>query len=413
MDKTITDLIEQLRATLNVSDAEITDLIDTVRTEALSEAKATLKKMVLKNILERALLQTGEMSPSIASQSDWSRLTGPSLLPAESEKTLATETTSLSSTPPDLNGHHLSNQEDSSVPFIEAGLFMPAEHEPELQTRGYYLYGIVWDEADRSLTDLPAQGIEPNYPVYALPYQSIQAIVSQVALGEFGETALKINLQDKHWLESHLQAHQAIMEQVMETHTFIPMRFCTICPTESDVMDLLRRYHDEFLDMLSRLQGKQEWSVKTYCDRERLRQILPEISPKIRELQTELAKNANSAAYLLKKKLERVTADESEQLSRSYALQGYDRLVKLAESAVNLPLSHTEAIHELRPLVLNGAYLLAEDQVAPFQTEVVQLNHEYHGQGLCFELTGPRPPYNFVDLQINFPRPGDPLQLGD
>ena len=47
-------------------------------------------------------------------------------------------------------------------------------------------------------------------------------------------------------------------------------------------------------------------------------------------------------------------------------------------------------------MILNGAYL-AMDGGAALSTETAALAAEHDARGISFELTGPWPPYNFVE----------------
>ena len=49
-------------------------------------------------------------------------------------------------------------------------------------------------------------------------------------------------------------------------------------------------------------------------------------------------------------------------------------------------------------MILNGAYLVAGERVAAFQSELASLEKEYTDLGFRYEMTGPWPPYNFVAI---------------
>jgi hypothetical protein len=49
-------------------------------------------------------------------------------------------------------------------------------------------------------------------------------------------------------------------------------------------------------------------------------------------------------------------------------------------------------------MILNGAYLVAEEQLATFRAELKNLSEEYSDFGFIYEMTGPWPPYNFVSV---------------
>ena len=48
-------------------------------------------------------------------------------------------------------------------------------------------------------------------------------------------------------------------------------------------------------------------------------------------------------------------------------------------------------------MFLNGAYLVAADRVRAFRAALDELEAEVGPKGAVYELTGPWPPYNFVE----------------
>ena len=54
-------------------------------------------------------------------------------------------------------------------------------------------------------------------------------------------------------------------------------------------------------------------------------------------------------------------------------------------------------------MILNGAYLVAEERMTAFQAELASLEGEYGDLGLSYEVTGPWPPYNFVSTCTEVP----------
>ena len=91
-----------------------------------------------------------------------------------------------------------------------------------------------------------------------------------------------------------------------------------------------------------------------------------------------------------------IVAEEMERVSEEYAQCSHDRLANHAEEAVISPLQSKELTGRKETMVLNGAYLVAEGQLAAFQAELESLEEEYDGLGFSYEMTGPWPPYNFV-----------------
>ena len=52
-------------------------------------------------------------------------------------------------------------------------------------------------------------------------------------------------------------------------------------------------------------------------------------------------------------------------------------------------------------MVLHAGYLLAEERREPFHELAGRLAEHYRPEGLLVEVTGPWPPYNFVDRDVS------------
>ena len=259
-----------------------------------------------------------------------------------------------------------------------------------MDSHGCYVYGIT-----RRVDTLPLaeKGIDPACPVYALPYENVQAIVSEVSLAEFGVEVLEANVQDLQWLAARVRAHESILEAILPHCTLIPMRFCTIFLSESRVREMLAECHDGYINTLTRLDGRKEWGVKVYVDRAIISQRVGDISDKVKKLEMEMAEKSGGAAYLWKKRLDEAVAVEADRVSIEVVERSHELLSGHAEESVANPLQSRESAEEM---ILNGAYLVADERLAAFQAELAGLDDEYVALGFGFRESGPWPPYNFV-----------------
>ena len=263
---------------------------------------------------------------------------------------------------------------------------------------GLYVYGIVGNGGSRPLGGLPAEGIDPAWAAYAVPYQAIQAIVSRVSLREFGQEQLRDNLDDLQWVTAKAHAHQRVLQAVLPNQTIVPMKFGTIYLSESCVQEALAQYYDDLVRALARVDGKGEWGVKVYCDRGALAQRVGEVSDKVNQLSMEMAAKSSGAAYFVRKRLEETIDEETERVCDEYAQDSHDRLSSHAEEAVISALQSKEMTGRRDQMILNGAYLVADEQLAVFGAELESLEEGYGQLGFSYEMTGPWPPYNFAAL---------------
>jgi len=425
-EKTSRLMIELKDMMIEASDGQITKIIREARDEALAEAKAIIKDMMVRSTLERALgklegvgrsavpatLSRGaeEQGSKGAGELRECSATSPPLgSPSRSEKQIQQEIEAVRRKIAE-NERLLSQVKASSVK-AEEEQEPPAEKEAGApidggeEEYGYYVYGIVGSDGSQSIEGLPKEGIDPTHPVYALQPSAIShqpsdinAIVSKVSLQEFGQEQLEAHLNDIKWVEAKVLAHQRTLEAMLASRTLVPMRFCTIYQSESRVQEILAQHYDDFVEALATLEGKHEWGVKVYCDGETLAQKVAEISDRVKELKAEMEQKSSGAAYFLKNKIDETIAEEVERISDEYAQRSHDRLSSHAEEAIINALQSKKLTGQKEAMVLNGAYLVAKEQLAAFRAELESLAEEHSDLGFIYEMTGPWPPYNFVSI---------------
>ena len=174
------------------------------------------------------------------------------------------------------------------------------------------------------------------------------------------------------------------------------MRFCTIFQSESRVREMLGEHHDDFVNTLTRLEGKKEWGLKVFGDGAILAQRIGEVSDRVKRLEMEMAEKSGGAAYLWKKRLDEAITAEIDRVSIECAQRSHDRFSNRAEESVTCPLQGKEITGRTEEMILNGTYLVADERLGAFQAELAGLEDEYDALGFSFEVSGPWPPYNFV-----------------
>lgn len=263
------------------------------------------------------------------------------------------------------------------------------------------LYAIV--PAGVYLGDWP--GLDMDRPVFVCEVDGLAAIVSWVRETHFNQHALKENLQDIEWLSVHANLFQSVLNRLVATQQpLIPLRFCTIYASESDVQTILKTSGTSLQSELDRLRGKEEWGLKLRLDMEYLGQsildgapLLPEMpmAVTITALQERIKKVPAGSAFLLKKQLDQQIKQYIESLRVYYATQSHNRLKQYAvDFTTNTPDTND------RSLVLHAAYLVAHKEASLFLHEVELLTATYTGVGLQYELSGPWPAYNFLNADV-------------
>ncbi len=288
------------------------------------------------------------------------------------------------------------DDEAPDPPPVEAEADAPEEAAPEApEAFAYYLYGIF--SGDEALPEaLPEAGIDPHYPVITLTHEHIHAVLSRVSLDQFGEAGLAVNLKDAAWTEAHNQAHEALIEQIAAHGTLLPVPFCTVYHSEEQVRDMLSEI--AYLDEMERLQGKNQWRLKVYRNRETLHQRVVENSDTVQGLMAEIKSKPRGGAQAVKKKMVATIQEEMALVTDNCTKDVHERLLAAAVDAeLGTPAATTDA--ERGEVILDVTYLVHEDHEQRFQDDVELLRAEYSDLGFDVEVSGPSPPTLFSRFQ--------------
>jgi hypothetical protein len=96
--------------------------------------------------------------------------------------------------------------------------------------------------------------------------------------------------------------------------------------------------------------------------------------------------------------------EERDRVAEEWAQTVHERLAGRAAEALLNPLQRPEVSGHEGDMLLNGVYLVDEEEIGAFRATVDRLAEEFRGRGVSVELTGPWPPYNFVKSSIESAR---------
>jgi hypothetical protein len=222
------------------------------------------------------------------------------------------------------------------------------------------------------------------------------AIVSVVPLDQFGEDALKRNLNDIEWLESVARTHEDVLEAALGSGPIVPMRICTIFRGEEQVRRMLADGQSAFAETLDRLDGRAEWGVKVVADRARVAQMVRTRGRSTSGPGLASRPAGEGGAYLGRKQEDRYLRELVDVVIDEAVRESHARLEEWAAASELLPPQRPEVAGYEGEMVFNGAYLVDHDRVETFEGVVRGLSRQYSDAGLSFELTGPWPAFHFV-----------------
>jgi Gas vesicle synthesis protein GvpL/GvpF len=247
-----------------------------------------------------------------------------------------------------------------------------------------YLYGVT-----RGL-DLAALGGSPGVAgaaVRDVVAGDLTALVSTVRLDEYGEDALRANLEDLGWIEATARAHHAVVDRAARLAPTAPVRIATVYHDDERVAQVLHEGRERFGAALDRITGRSEWGVKAYAH--------PEDERPEEEAVTPTAGTGVGTAYLRRRQEQRRRQNEAGRrlTERAQAIDAELRVHAVAARR-HPPQDPKLSGHPGTP-ILNMAYLLDDARVPEFQALVREIGER--SPGIEIEATGPWPPYSFIE----------------
>lgn len=218
-------------------------------------------------------------------------------------------------------------------------------------------------------------------------HRELSAVVSDVDLEEFGEDALRRNLESLEWLEEVARGHDAVVQAVAAHGPTAPLRLATICLDDDGVRRRLDEWHHALVLVLDRVEGHREWSVKAFAG------PAAEATPS----PTQGEQPTSGVAYLQRKKAQSQARETGEERALQVADDVHARLSRHCTASRRLSAQDPRLTGHEGTMVLNGAYLVRSDEGSAFESEVDALQGEYADLGL--DLRGPWPPYSFAMLE--------------
>lgn len=217
----------------------------------------------------------------------------------------------------------------------------------------------------------------------------LTVLFSDVDLAEFGEAALRRNLENLTWLEDVARAHHQVIDAAARLFPLLPARLATVYSSTAAMAAVLGARAGHVHAALRRVGGRVEWGVKAYAvpDSDR-RERVPAHSTGGGE------GTGAGLAYLKRRRAQLTAARESRGSALAGAQAVYGELSRHATQARRYPPQSAQLSGSRAPMLLNAAYLLEAAGTTDFAS-VVAATAAAHPE-LRLELTGPWPPYSFT-----------------
>lgn len=270
-----------------------------------------------------------------------------------------------------------------------------------MKTAGTYVYCLVAAARRPRLTRMPP-GLTGLGPVRLLAVAAPDAAPSRTGRGRhelplwgvvadapaatYSERAINRGLSNLDWVSNAAVAHEAVVERFITAPAVLPMKLFTIFISDARALAHFAGTLTDIRRAVTRVSGQQEWGVRVVLDRARASSG-PAADPA-------RARVTSGAGYLQHKKAHYDRAANLAQRSRTLVSGLYEALGRDATLARRRGAS--ELVPSGNPLLLDAAFLVARSHSTRFRAAVARQARQLTPEGYAVTLSGPWPPYTFM-----------------
>jgi gas vesicle protein GvpL/GvpF len=208
-------------------------------------------------------------------------------------------------------------------------------------------------------------------------------VVSDAPLESFGEAPLARRLSDLDWVSRAAVAHDAVVERFITADAVLPMKVFTIFTNDERALAQTRADWDRIDALLRDVTGQVEWGLRLMFDQRQA----PAAATTPRA--------ASGRNYLLAKQRQHTATVAHTRLVRRRTAGVVTALAAIAREVRQRPL--TTAATSGSRLLLDAAFLVPRTRERRFRAAVAQQTRRLAPEGYAVHLSGPWPPYSFVE----------------
>jgi hypothetical protein len=213
--------------------------------------------------------------------------------------------------------------------------------------------------------------------------ERLWAIVQGVPEADYSETALARGLQNLEWVGPRAIAHERVIESFLSARALLPMPLFTLFTSDDRAVQHVQSDGTRIRRLLKRVEGKVEWGLRLTFNEKGAREVVSN-------------RPVTSGTEFLARKRDVLSVNRT----RLKEAQGAADRVYKSMSRVATAAQRRTSLERAAPgsrLLLDAAFLVSAGKSGAFRSAVRQQTRGLQGVGIAVSLTGPWPPYNFIE----------------
>lgn len=252
-----------------------------------------------------------------------------------------------------------------------------------------YLYCLVRHQGELSLAGAPP-GLPGLGELRALDLgDGLWLVAASAPLPDFSSGRIEERLTDLDWVSTCALAHEAVIEHLRDAPALLPLKLFTLFASDERALAHLRGSRESLDKVLDRVAGRVEWGVRVRLDEARAREALAA------EARQAAQPSGTGTSFLLRKKQEQEASRDLAGRLRAEVDAGWPDLAAQASEAVRRPPATTP--EQGGKVFLDAALLVPAGRTAELEAAVDRFATRVGPKGGEVTLTGPWPPYHFVE----------------
>ncbi|MEX2271732.1 MAG: GvpL/GvpF family gas vesicle protein [Vicinamibacterales bacterium] len=242
------------------------------------------------------------------------------------------------------------------------------------------LYCLVQTDTPAALPSGGLPGARPPRAI-SLP-DGLTAVVATLPDGEYSPDAVSEKLRDMNWVSQAALGHEQLLEAAMRSsRALLPMKLLTLFSGDEPMVKALAQQRTRLARAAAHVADCEEYGLR-----------LVALDAPAETAGTTPA--SSGTAFLERKKQVRDAARERAAARTRFAREAHETLAAACRDAVARPVEDDDVE---RPL-LDAAFLVAGTEKGAFGRAADRLGAAAAAAHCTFKLTGPWPPYHFVQV---------------